>query len=139
MFLRRDERKGLVIPEDSKDDIADLVHDSTDSGHLGFRFALFRVVVFQHGVLWVAGAGRTNGLHGDDINHPSGVAGAALRESDISTDKIAGLFYRRVQAKVGIELLGTAKGVEIANFADQSDSTEEPTPPEWSGASESAS
>ena len=124
VFFRCNERKGPVIPEDSKDDIADLVHNSADSCHLRLRFTFLGVVVLQHRVLGMASAGGTNGLHSDDIDHPSSIARAALREPDVCTNKMTGLFHRRVQAKVGIELLGTAKGMEIANFADQRDGTE---------------
>ena len=124
VFFRCNERKGPVIPEDSKDDIADLVHNSADGCHLGFRFTLLGVVILQHRIFGMTGAGGTNGLHSDDIDHPSSIAGAALREPDVCTDKMTGLFHRRVQAKGGIELLGTAKGMEIANFADQRDGTE---------------
>ena len=131
VFVWCDERKGLVIPEDGKDDIADLVHDSADCGHLGFRFTLLRVVVLQYRILGTACAGGTNGLHSDDVDHPSGLARAALGEPDVRANKIAGLFHRRVQAKVGIELLGAAKGVEIADFTDQSDSAEESNA--WNG------
>ena len=124
VFFRCNKGKGPVIANDSEDDIADLVHNSADGCHLGFRFTLLRVVILQHRIFGMTGAGGTNGLHGDDIDHPSGVARTAFREPDVCTNKMTGLFHRRVQAKVGIELLGTAKGMEIANFADQRDSSE---------------
>lgn len=79
----------------------------------------------------MAGTGGTNGLHGNDIDHSPGVTRAAFGEPDVSTDKIAGLLYSRIQAKVGIELFGTAESMEIANFADQSNGAEESNP--WDG------
>ena len=66
-----------------------------------------------------------------DVDHPSSVAGAALGEPDICANKITGLLHRRLQTKVGKELLGTAKGVEIANFTDPSDGAEETN--SWNG------
>ena len=41
------------------------------------------------------------------------------------------LFYSRVQAKVGIELFGTAESMKIADFAGQGNGAEESNP--WDG------
>lgn len=92
MFFRCNEGKGLVVPKDGKDDIADLAHNSADSCHLRFRFTFLGVVVLQHRVLGVTGAGGTNGLHSNNIDHPSGVAGTAFREPESVPTKLPNCF-----------------------------------------------
>lgn len=97
MLRGRNQDKRSFIPQHSKDNVAELVDDSTQGGHFCLSFTLFQII---HAKNWLLRQVRGGG--------------------------VPGLSNYGVKTKVGIELFWTAESAEIVYFTDDSNSGQEP-------------
>ena len=72
VFFRRDDFKPLVVAEDSENDVANLVHNSTERDQFQLGFAFLQIVVPKHRVVGGTFAGNANADKGDGENSASG-------------------------------------------------------------------
>ena len=68
MLLRRDHSKRLVITENSKDNITNLVHNSPNSGHFSLGYAFIQVILTQYRIFRFSSFIQANGLQCQNIN-----------------------------------------------------------------------
>ena len=101
VLFRSDDLKRLVIPKHSKDDVADLMHDSTHCYWLFLAGTLPGVIIIDHGIYRCA-APFIN-LYIIECSHvkdPSGKAGATFGHMDFIAIEFPRLFDGRIKPKV---------------------------------------
>ena len=122
MFFRGNQNEWTFIPQNGKDDIADFVHNSTQSRHLGLAFTLFFIEGSQYRILRSAVHTEADRLYRQNIDATSGVWGASLGHLQVGTAEISGLPDGWIKTKVCEKLLGPFECREVSYFADQRDS-----------------
>ena len=93
-----------MIQEHSKNDVADFVHDCPDRHGFLLAFAFVGIVAADNRIYWCF----CSFIYPKVIKHHHmqdmpDKAGTPLGHMDFVTVKLAGLLYRRVEAKVGIK------------------------------------
>ena len=122
MFFRGNQNEWTFIPQNGEDDIADFVHNRTQSCHLGLAFALFFIEESQYRILRSAVHTEAGRLYRQNIDAASGVWGASLGHFQVGTTEISGLPDGWIKTKICKKLLGPFECREVSYFADQRDS-----------------
>lgn len=124
MLRWRDNNKRLLIAEDGKNDIANLVHKGTQSNHFGLALALCKVVLSQNGIVRSTFTGATNANKSHGMNRTPGKWRAALGHFNIGSIEFTRLLDSRVKTEVSKKLFGGFENGKIPNLAYHSNSRE---------------
>ena len=131
MLLWRDHFKRLIIPKHGKNDVADFMHDSPNSHIFLFAFAFVDIVAMDNRVYrYFRILVNLKVIKRHHMQDASGKAGSPLGHMYFVPIKFAGLFYRRIQTKVGIKLFRGRKQVKGTHFCNQHNSAEKTYTPQ---------
>ena len=107
VFLGSNDLKRFIIPEHRKNNVADFVHNGSDSYVFLLAFTFFGVVVMDHRIYRsFCPLIHLKVIECHHVQDTPGKAGTPLGHVDFVTVELAGLFYSRVQPEVRIELFG---------------------------------
>ena len=106
VFFRRNEFKRSIIPEHGENDVADFVHDSSDSNNLFLAGAFADVVIINDRIYRrFCTFIHFQVVYGDHMQDTPGKAGAPLGHMDPVSMEFARIIYTGIHPKVSIELL----------------------------------
>ena len=106
VFFRRNGFKRFIIPEHSENDVADFVHNSSDSNNLFLAGAFAGVVIINDRIYRrFCSFIHFQVVYGDYMQDTPGKAGAPPGHMDPVSMELAGIIYTRIHPKVSIELL----------------------------------
>ena len=124
VFLRGDDLEGFVIPEHSKDDVADFMHDSAHCYRLFLAGTLPGVIVVNHRIhRHAASFINLYVIECDHVKDTSGKAGATFGHMDLIAIEFPRLFDGRIKPKVSVKLFRGRKKFKIPHLRDQDDCT----------------
>ena len=134
VFLRSDDFKRFIIPEHSKNDVADFMHDSPHSHVFFLAFAFVGIVAVDNRIYRCFRPFiYLKVIECYHMQDTSGKAGTSLGHVDFITMKLAGLFYGRIQAEVSIKFLGEENRSKEPISAMSTTALRKPTPRrDWS-------
>ncbi len=125
VFLGRDDLKWFIIPEHGKNDVADFMHNSSDSHVFLLAFAFVGIIAVDNWIYWCfCPFIHLKVIEGHHMQDAPGKTGSPLGHVDFVTIELAGLLHGRIQTEVSIKLLWGRKQVKEAHFSDQDDCAE---------------
>ena len=125
VFLRSNDLKWFIIPEHGKNDVADFMHDSSDSHVLLLAFAFVGIIAVDNRIYrCFCPFIHLKVIESHHMQDTPGKAGTPLGHVDFVPIELAGLLYGRIQAEVSIELLLGRKQVKGTHFSNQYNRTE---------------
>ena len=129
MFLGSDDLKRLMISEHGKNDVADFMHDSPDSHVFLLAFAFVGIIAVDNWIYWCfCPFIHLKIIDSHHMQDTPGKAGAPLGHMDFVPVKLAGLLHGRIQAEVGIKLLGEENRSKEPISAIRTTALRKPTP-----------
>ena len=131
VFLGSDDLKWSMITEHGKNDVADFMHDSSDSNVFLLTFAFVCVAAVDNRIYGCfCSFIHLKVIERHHMQDTPGKAGTPLGHVDFVTIELAGLLYGRIQAKVGIKLFWGGKQVKGTHFCNQHNSAEKTYTPQ---------
>ena len=126
VFFRRNEFKRFIIPEHSENNVADFVHNSSDSNNLFLAGAFADVVIINDRIYRrFCSFIHFQVVYGYHMQDTPGKAGAPLGHVNSVPMELAGIVYTGIQPKVSIEFFRRGKQVKGTHFRKQDDCTQE--------------
>ena len=124
VFFWSDYFKRFAIPKHGKDDITDLMHDSTHCYCFLLAGAFPGVVIINRRIhRRAAPLINLYVVKCDHVKDTSGKAGATFGHVDFIAIEFSRLFDGRVKPKVGVKLFGGRKKYKIPHLCDQNHCT----------------
>lgn len=131
VFFWCNDLKRFIIPEHNENNIADLVHNSSDSNALFLAGTFMDVIIINDRIYkYFCSFLHFQVVYGDHMQDTPGKAGTPLGHVDPVSMEFAGIIYTETHPKVSIEFLWGRKQVKGPHFGDQDNCAEEADAPE---------